>query len=583
MYKNICGWGGKMKEKANNNNQSFMVGVMTLLFSQIIVKILGLIYRMVITNIDGFGDIGNGLYGSGYQIYTLLLAIASIGVPNAISKLVSERLAVGKNKEAHEIFKTALILFSIIGFIASVFLFSCSGLIADLMGNPDVKGVMIALSPAILFVSVAAVIRGYFNGMYNMRATSNSQVLEQFFKSVFTIVFVQIVAHISIANSSWFAEVLHITAENRTMAMAIAGNAASTFAAMLGCLYLVLFYQRRKKEIWKAINNSKSEYKKEKRTKIMKRILAISIPISLASIVSAINRNIDTFTVVNGLKTALASWSTSVEAITDEATRLYGILSGKVDMLVGMPAALNVAFSTALVPAVSAAMANGDIKTGKRRMNFSIRTTLLIAFPCAIGMCVLAEPILNLLFPNAYAPEATMLLRISAFTIIFTLMNQTVGGALQGLGKVFVPAISLATGAFIKLILNLTLIPSTEIGGFGGINGAAISSVTASLIAMIINLSVLRKTIKLDIDVVQTLIKPLIATGIMGITTCFVYNWIDIFVGNTVATILSVFIAIIVYFLSILVLRILGRDDYHMLPYGDKMYNVLLKLKLVKP
>ena len=158
---------------------------------------------MVITNIDGFGDTGNGLYGSGYQIYTLLLAIASIGVPNAISKLVSERLAVGKNKEAHEIFKTALILFSIIGLIASLFLFSCSGIIAKLMGNPDVQGVMIALSPAILFVSIAAVIRGYFNGMYNMRATSNSQVLEQFFKSVFTIVFVQIVAHISIANSNF--------------------------------------------------------------------------------------------------------------------------------------------------------------------------------------------------------------------------------------------------------------------------------------------------------------------------------------------------------------------------------------------
>ena len=133
----------------------------------------------------------------------------------------------------------------------------------------------------------------------------------------------------------------------------------------------------------------------------MKRILAISIPISLASIVSAINRNIDTFTVVNCLKTALSGWSTSMEAITEEATRLYGILSGKIDMLVGMPAALNVAFATALVPAVSAAMANGDIKTAKRRMTFSIRTTLLIALPCAIGMCVLAGPILNLLFPNA--------------------------------------------------------------------------------------------------------------------------------------------------------------------------------------
>ena len=570
------------KEK-ENNKQSFMVGVMTLLIAQIIVKVLGLIYRMVITNIEGFGDTGNGLYGSGYQIYTLLLAISSIGVPNAISKLVSERIAVGKNKEAHEIFKTALILFSIVGFIASAILFFCSGLVADLMGNPDVQGVMMALAPAILFVSLASVIRGYFNGMYNMKATSNSQILEQLFKSVLTIIFVQVVAYISIANSSWLADLLHITAENRTVAMAIAGNAASTFATFLSCGYLLIFYQKHKKQIWKDINNSKSEYKKEKRTKIMKRILAISIPISLASIVSAINRNIDTFTVVNCLKTALSGWSTSMEAITEEATRLYGILSGKIDMLVGMPAALNVAFATALVPAVSAAMANGDIKTAKRRMTFSIRTTLLIALPCAIGMCVLAGPILNLLFPNAYASEATLLLQISSFTIICTLMNQTVGGALQGLGKVYVPAISLATGALVKLILNLTLIPNTEIGVFGGINGASISSVIASLVAMSINLTVLLKTIKLDMNINQAIVKPLIATSAMGVVAYYAYQFATGYVGKSLSTIISIVVAIIIYILLVLILNILEKEDYHMLPYGDKIYKFFSKLKLVKP
>lgn len=315
----------------------------------------------------------------------------------------------------------------------------------------------------------------------------------------------------------------------------------------------------------------------------MKRILAISIPISLASIVSAINRNIDTFTVVNCLKTALSGWSTSMEAITEEATRLYGILSGKIDMLVGMPAALNVAFATALVPAVSAAMANGDIKTAKRRMTFSIRTTLLIALPCAIGMCVLAGPILNLLFPNAYASEATLLLKISSFTIICTLMNQTVGGALQGLGKVYVPAISLATGALVKLILNLTLIPNTEIGVFGGINGAAISSVIASFVAMIINLTVLLKTIKLDMNINQAIVKPLIATGAMGVAAYYAYQLATGCVGKSLSTIISIVVAIIIYFLLVLLLNILEKEDYHMLPYGDKIYKFLLKLKLVKP
>lgn len=567
------------KEKDNNSKQSFMMGVMTLLIAQIVVKVLGLVYRMVITNIEGFGDTGNGLYGSGYQIYTLLLAISSIGVPNAISKLVSERLAVGKNKEAHEIFKTALILFSIVGMVASTVLFFASGPIANLIGNPDVQGVMMALAPAILFVSLAAVIRGYFNGMYNMKATSNSQMLEQLFKSVFTIVFVQVVAHISIANSSWLADVLNITAENRTMAMAIAGNAASTFATFLGCGYLLIFYQRHKKQIWKDINNSKGEYKKEKRTKIMKRILAISIPISLASVVSAINRNIDTFTVVNGLKTALAGWSTSIDAITNEATRLYGILSGKIDMLVGMPAALNVAFATALVPAISAAMANGDIKTAKRRMTFSIRTTLLIALPCAIGICVLAEPILNLLFPNVHAIEAPGLLQISAFTIIFTLINQTIGGALQGLGKVMVPAASMACGALVKLILNLTLIRNPQIG----IYGAAISSVASSCTVTIIEMFILTRHLKFDNNKTQIIFKPILATLIMGISAygshCLIATYLF---NNALTTLIAIFVAVIAYFLAVLGLKIFDRDDYHMLPYGDKIYHFLEKIKLVK-
>lgn len=572
-----------MKEKVKDNKQSFMMGVMTLLFAQIVVKLLGLIYRMVITNIDGFGDTGNGLYGAGYQIYTLLLAISSIGVPNAISKLVSERIAVGKNREAHEIFKTALLLFAIIGVVASAFLFCASGWIANLVGNANVQGVMMALAPAILFVSVAAVVRGYFNGMYNMKATSNSQILEQVFKSALTIIFVQVVATISIASSSSLADILHITAENRTTAMAIAGNAASTFATFLSGIYLFFFYQRRKKKIWKDINESTVEYKKEKRTKIMKKILAISIPISLASVISAINRNIDTFTVVNGLKTLLANSFENIELVTKEATRLYGILSGKVDMLIGMPAALNIAFATALVPAVSGAIANGEVKTAKRRMTFSIRTTLLIALPCAVGMCVLASPILNLLFPNAYAAEAPLLLQISSFAIIFTLLNQTLGGALQGMGKVMVPATSLAIGASLKLILNLILIPNAHIGVFGGINGAAISSLIASATATIINYTVLRKTVKLDMSILQTYIKPIIATLAMGAVAYFTHAILFGIVGAKLATIVAIIVAVFVYLIFVLLLNIFARDDYHMLPYGDKIYNFLAKLKVVKP
>ncbi len=569
-------------EKTTNKKQSFMAGVLTVFFAQIIIKILGLIYRLVITNIPYFGDTGNGLYSAGYQIYTLLLAIASIGVPSAIAKLVSERIALGKHREAHDIFRTALLLFGIIGIVGSSILFLGAKYIsADLIGNPDVEGIMLALAPAIFFVAISAVIRGYFNGMYNMKVASNSQMLEQLFKSILTIGLVVAVYFLAVVNPTEVSKALNLSVDTATVAMATAANAASTIATVICCGYLLLYYQRSKREIWKNINESNEvEYKKEKRTAIMKKILAVSIPISLASIISAINRNIDTFTVINELKVALANAYPTIELIQNEATRLYGILSGRVDTLIGLPTALNVAFATALVPAVSETMAKGDVKTARRRITFSIRTTLLIALPCAIGMCVLAEPILNLLFPNVYAKEAGLLLQISSFTIIFTLMNQTVAGALQGLGKVMSPAISLACGAVVKLILNLTLIRNPQIG----IYGAAISSVAAALTAMIINLNVLRKKIELDTDILSLVIKPLVASLIMGAFAFLSYHYASVYLAKErIATLIAILIAVISYIFAVLNLKIFDREDYHMLPFGDKIYKFLQKIKAVKP
>lgn len=569
-------------ENTTNKKQSFMAGVLTLFFAQIVIKILGLIYRLIITNIPYFGDAGNGLYSAGYQIYTLLLAIASIGVPSAIAKLVSEKIAVGKHREAHDIFKTALLLFGIIGLIGSSILFFGARYIAtSLIGNPDVEEIMVALAPAVFFVAVSAVIRGYFNGMYNMKVSSNSQMLEQLFKSILTIGLVVAVYFLAVVNPTDLAKSLGLSVDTVTVAMATAANAASTIATVICCGYLLIYYQRSKKEIWKNINEANEiGYKKEKKTSIMKKILAVSIPISLASIISAINRNIDTFTVINGLKVALAGLYPTVELLQNEATRLYGILSGRVDTLIGLPTALNVAFATALVPAVSETMAKGDAKTARRRITFSIRTTLLIALPCAIGMCVLAEPILNLLFPNVYAKEAGLLLQISSFTIIFTLMNQTVAGALQGLGKVMAPAASLGCGAIVKLILNLILIRNPQIG----IYGAVISSVAAALTAMVINLIVLRKKIKLDTDKVSLIIKPIIATLVMGAVAFLTHYYANMLIEkDRIATIIAILLAVIVYIFAILSLKVFDREDYHMLPLGDKIYKFLQKLKIVKP
>ncbi len=413
----------EVKEKVPKK-ETFIQGVITLIFSQVLIKLLGLVYTLYLTNREGFGDKGNGIVAAGYQIYAMLLTISSIGVPNAISKLVSERIAVGDHKGGHRIFKIAFATFAMIGLIGSLMLFFGAKVIANLwLQIPEAEMTLVALSPAIFFVAISSVMRGYFNARQNIKATAKSQSLEQVFKTTLTIILVEIIAIISNASTQW---------------MAGGATLATTLATFAGFGYLYLYYKTRTAEIATEIKTT-INYKYERVITIIKRILMVSIPIALTAIMSSLNKNIDSFTVVRSLKQFMSE---------DMAISQYGILGGKVDMLTSLPLSINVAFATALVPAISAAKAKKDKKTITQKTSFSLMTSMLIGLPCTVGMCVFAGPILNLLFPNASSGE--VVLQISSLTIIFTILDQTINGALQGYGKLMIPAVSLGCRCFGK-------------------------------------------------------------------------------------------------------------------------------------
>lgn len=405
------------KKEKSPKKETFLQGVLTLIFSQVAIKLLGLIYSLYLTNREGFGDKGNGIVAAGYQIYAMLLTISSIGVPNAISKLVSERVAVGDHKGAYRIFKIAFATFAMIGLVGSLMLFLGAGLIAkQWLQIPEAEMTLVALSPAIFFVAISSVMRGYFNGRQNLKVTARSQTLEQIFKTALTVILVEIIAIVSNVSTEW---------------MAGGATLATTLATFAGFGYLYLFYKTRRQEIAREIKSTVN-YKYERVKTIIKRILYVSIPIALTAIMSSINKNIDSFTVVRGLKEFMSE---------DMAIAQYGILGGKVDTLTSLPLSINVAFATALVPAISAAKAKRDKKTITEKSSFSLLTSMLIGLPCTIGMCLFAGPILNLLFPNASSGE--VVLQISSLTIIFTILDQTINGILQGYGKLMIPTISL--------------------------------------------------------------------------------------------------------------------------------------------
>ena len=545
-----------MSKQNKENTQSFMNNVTIILISQVLVKVLGMVYRIVITNIDGFGDEGLGFYNVGFQIYTLLLAISSVGIPNAISKMVSERVALDDYKGAHKIFKTALLLFSIIGLVTTAVLFFGADIFAQHIIKIDgSQYVMRALAPSLFFVCVSSVIRGYFTGMKNMKATSNSQVLEQILKCTLTIVFVYLSIGLAPAiMASW-------------------ANFATSVATTLSMLYLVYFYCKRKSGIKEHIEESKGETIKISGRHLMMSILMISIPISLGSIITAINRVIDTATISRGIEVAFASLipahgnvgdiiNPTAEQLNQEIARLSGLLS-KSDTLYNMPLAVK------------------DYKEASSKINYSLLISILIILPCAIGLITLAEPIYKILYFST--SSGFELLQLVSVSLIFAALAQTMTGSLQGLGKVYVPAISLLFGCIAKIVLNIVLIRIPSIN----IYGAAISSIACQFISCAICFVVLAKNCKLNIKPMKYIVKPIIAGVVMGVVAVGVYKLSMLvcpsgFIGNLISTVIAIAIAAVVYFFTVFMLKILSEDEIKQLPMGTKIYNGLVKLKFYK-
>lgn len=543
-----------MDKRKKLNKTSFFKNVVILLIAHVFIKILGVINKIYLTNREGFGDEGNAIYSSAFQVYALFLTISSMGIPNAVSKLVSERLAIGDAKGAHKVFKIAIISFGFLGFLLSLFVFTFAHRISNnWLQIPEAELSLLALSPSIFFVAITSVIKGYFNGRENLNIGANSQTIEQIFRTIFTIGLIEFIA---------------TTTGLDTRVMAAGAAVASTFAEITCFIYLYRYYKSVKKEIANEIRRSVN-YKYRGIRKTLKDILFVSVPMSIAPIIGGINKNIDSMTIVRGLKSFLTE---------TEAKLQYGILSGKVDTLVAFPLSFNAAFTSTLIPIVSSAKASGNYDNALRKINFSMMVALLIGIPSSVGMIVLANPILELLFPNQ--PDGAFLLQISAISITFIMLNQNINAILHGLGKTIIPAVSLLIGAIIKLILNTVLVPiNPEKFILGGTAGAAMATVVSHIFTCLISLYVLKKSVNLKFGI-KSFIKPILATILMTISIIFIYNNLLGILSEKLCIIITLLISVIIYLILILILKVFYEKEIKMLPYGTVIFRVLRLLKI---
>ena len=520
--------------------QTFMKSVAVVMVAQLLIKLMGFIYRVILTNIEGFQDTGNSYYGTGYKVYVFILAIATTGVPSAISKLVAEKMAVGDPKGAHKVFKTAIKLFTFIGlFFAAVLFFGADFISSRLLFNPGVAGTLATLAPAVFFVSIAAVFRGYFIGMQNVSAHSIGQVIEQIVNSILSVVFV----------------LMLMGKSPEIMAMgSTAATAVSTFVALA---YLYLFYQKNKKSIHENINKAAPHIAENTKVTV-KKIIKYVIPISFASIVVSLSGLVDILSVMEGLQ----RHGYTIE----KANEIYGIIVGKVDILVSIPHTFNVAIVTPLIPMITELIVKKDYKGAENRINFSMKLSSIIAFPCTIGLAILAQPIFQTIFPNA--PEGAFLLQIEVWAIIFSLIAQVAEGALNGVGKLIVPGVSILISAIVKYILNILLIPI-----YGEII-VPITTIIYHLVNCLIVTVILYKTLKSRPDMKNIFIKPLFISIAMGVVVYLAYKGLTLLIPSTLITMgLSIILGAITYFVLLLKLNTLSKEEKASIPILNKIFT----------
>lgn len=528
--------------------KSFIQGAVILGIAGIIIKVMGAFFRIPLANF--IGDEGMGYYQTAYPIYVLFLTLATAGIPIAISKLVSERIAVDNYYEAYRVFRVSFILLFTIGVCSSAILFFGSDYIVNAIGNPGAKYAMMAIAPALLFVPIMAAYRGYFQGMQNMKPTATSQVVEQFFRVGTGLT----LAYILVSRGREYA--------------AAGASFGATAGAVAGLLAIMAVYFMKKHSMQGDVDRT-FRGNGEKGSAILAKIFIIAVPVTIGAAIMPIMNTIDVGIVMRRLQET--GWTEAA------AIGLYGQLTGMAGPLINFPQVLTQAIAMSLVPAIAAAYKQRDMNFLAYNVKLGIRTSIIIGLPCALGLMTLAEPIMLLLYPmqKASAVSAAPCLFIMAFGVIFLSTVQTLSGVLQGLGKQMIPVVNLFIGALVKIILTYSLTGIDSIN----IKGAAIGTVAAYIVASALNIIAVKKYTGVKFDMMLTFVKPILSAMAMSACVWGSYRILYGFLGNSLSTLIAILIGALVYAAMLFKTKAITNEELRMLPKGNKLIKIFNRLK----
>lgn len=539
---------------SKKRNDLLFSGVVILTFANILVKVIGLLYKIPLHNL--LGDEGMGYFNAAYKIYTMFYMVSTAGLPVAVSIMISSARTKGNRNEVKMIFKSALTLFLVIGALGTSIMMIGSHGFAGLMKNDPAYVCILAIAPTLFFICICSAIRGYFQGYQNMLPTAVSEVLESLGKFILGILFATYAM-----NKGYSLPVV--------AAFALLGL---TIGVVVGTLYIVIHRVLFKSEEYDAefvVDNSAPV---RKMGQIIKALFAIAIPISISSSVMSVADAIDSIVIQRTLQT--------VSYTAKEATALFGNYSTLAVSLYNLPPVLIYPISCAIVPYISSALAENDKEKAKGVMTSSLKIASLISIPSALGLSVLSKPILGLLFSDGESvKKAAPLLSVLAIAVFFVGMLSVTNAILQANRHERMPIISMISGAVVKVSASYLFMRFVLPSGYE-MFGAPIGTVFCYMTIAILNFIFISKKIGLVPNFTEVFAKPFFAAVPCAVMAMLTYVLLD-GVHEKIATLAAIAVAILVYLIAVLLFKAITKEEILMIPKGKKIYGLLHKLKLM--
>lgn len=562
----------------------FVSGVLILTISNILVKAIGLLFKIPLHDI--LGDEGMGYFNAAYTIYTAFFMISTAGLPVAISYMVSRSRAAGNFKQVKKVSRIAFLLFLLIGAVGSLALYFGADFFATTVSKMEESRWCIrAIAPTLFFVCLTSAFRGYFQGHQIMWPTAISQLLESLGKLLIGI----LLAHWSIARG----DALPVTA-----AWTIFGLTIGVFFGMAFIWVTRLLYNTDKINAEFVLPTGEEPEVARTRT-LLKELVVMAIPVTLSSSVMSLANLIDLTVISRRLQ--------SIGFTEGGASALYGNYTTLAVPLFNLIPVLVYPIGYSLVPMITALLVKKEKESATQVMTSSLKTAAILSMPCTVGMAVLAKPILSLIYGSKnlllkYTAEgskllsdasfmryieadttsaslAAPLLSILAVSSFLVCMLAITNSVLQAHKKPYLPLISMLIGAVFKIVASYVLIGNPHIG----IYGAPISTDICYIIVVACNFFFCARYADFRPSIRKVFLKPFVAAVLCGVAAVASNALLVRLLGESrLITIVAIAVAGVVYFAAILLLGALEKDDFDFIPKGQTLYRILGKLHLVK-